>query len=163
MSCWHLTVALRIPASALGFKYLREWKEFLRKHEDDFAGKRDASAIQCVMTILDAWAGEHWNLLILTGSWISGIPGTLKSFRDLSSIIISGMIIRSHPTTTVMGRMTTLSNWMNSIRKNTCPNIRSCSRSLQWKRWMLCACVILSGTTEAGHHIFIHTGMKNES
>ena len=36
MSCWHLTVALRIPASALGFKYLREWKEFLQKHEDDF-------------------------------------------------------------------------------------------------------------------------------
>ena len=26
-----------------------------------------------------------------------------------------------------------------------------------------CACVILSGTTDAVHHIFIHTGMKNES
>ena len=112
MSCWHLTVALRIPASALGFKYLREWKEFLRKHEDDFAGKRDASAIQCVMTILDAWAGEHWNLLILTGSWISGIPGTLKSFRDLSSIIISGMIIRFSLTTTLTALLMRFVLWM---------------------------------------------------
>ena len=36
MSCWHYTVVLRIPASALGFKYLREWKDFLSEHEDDF-------------------------------------------------------------------------------------------------------------------------------
>ena len=36
MSCRHRTVLLRIPASALGFKYLREWKEFLKKHEEDF-------------------------------------------------------------------------------------------------------------------------------
>lgn len=36
MSCWHRTEVLRIPASALGFQYLREWTEFLRKHEDDF-------------------------------------------------------------------------------------------------------------------------------
>ena len=36
MSCWHRTVVLRIPASALGFKYLREWKEFIDKHENDF-------------------------------------------------------------------------------------------------------------------------------
>ena len=37
MSCWHRTAVLRIPASALGFKYLREWKEFLEKHDEDFA------------------------------------------------------------------------------------------------------------------------------
>lgn len=36
MSCWHRTVVLRIPASALGFQYLHEWTEFLKKHEDDF-------------------------------------------------------------------------------------------------------------------------------
>ena len=36
MSCWHKTAALRIPASALGFRYLREWKEFLQKHEEEF-------------------------------------------------------------------------------------------------------------------------------
>ena len=36
MSCRHRTVVLRIPASALGFRYLREWKEFLKKHDEDF-------------------------------------------------------------------------------------------------------------------------------
>lgn len=36
MSCWHKTTLLRIPVSALGFKYLREWQEFVNKHEDDF-------------------------------------------------------------------------------------------------------------------------------
>ena len=36
MSCWHKTTVLRIPASALGFKYLREWKEFLNRHDEDF-------------------------------------------------------------------------------------------------------------------------------
>ena len=36
MSCWHRTTLLRIPVSALRFKYLREWQEFVRKHEDDF-------------------------------------------------------------------------------------------------------------------------------
>ena len=36
MSCWHKTTLLRIPVSALGFKYLREWKEFINKHVDDF-------------------------------------------------------------------------------------------------------------------------------
>ena len=41
MSCWHFTVVLRIPASALGFKYLREWNEFLKKHEDDFSWEED--------------------------------------------------------------------------------------------------------------------------
>ncbi|MDO5133626.1 MAG: hypothetical protein Q4D81_11710 [Eubacteriales bacterium] len=41
MSCWHYTVVLRIPASALGFKSLREWNEFLRKHEDDFSWEED--------------------------------------------------------------------------------------------------------------------------
>ena len=35
MSCWHKTTLLRIPVSALGFKYLREWQEFVRQHEDD--------------------------------------------------------------------------------------------------------------------------------
>ena len=36
MSCRHWTEVLRIPASALGFKDLREWKKFLDEHEDDF-------------------------------------------------------------------------------------------------------------------------------
>ena len=43
MSCWHLTVALRIPASALGFKYLRDdfcWEEgcFGESMCDDYPG-----------------------------------------------------------------------------------------------------------------------------
>lgn len=41
MSCWHFTAVLRIPALALGFKYLREWNEFLEKHEDDFRREED--------------------------------------------------------------------------------------------------------------------------
>ena len=41
MSCWHWTIVLRVPASALGFKYLREWKEFLKNHEDDFHWEED--------------------------------------------------------------------------------------------------------------------------
>lgn len=36
MSCWHKTTLLRIPVSALGFKYLREWQEFSGKHKEDF-------------------------------------------------------------------------------------------------------------------------------
>ena len=36
MSCWHKTTLHRIPVSALGFKHLREWQDFVRKHEDDF-------------------------------------------------------------------------------------------------------------------------------
>ncbi len=36
MSCWHKTKLLRIPVSALGFKYLREWQKFAKKHQDDF-------------------------------------------------------------------------------------------------------------------------------
>ena len=36
MSCRRKTTVLRIPASALGFEYRREWDEFLRKHENDF-------------------------------------------------------------------------------------------------------------------------------
>ena len=36
MSCWHNTTLLRIPVSALGYKYLREWQEFAEKHKDDF-------------------------------------------------------------------------------------------------------------------------------
>ena len=36
MSCRRWTAVLRIPASALGFRYRREWDEFLEKHEDDF-------------------------------------------------------------------------------------------------------------------------------
>ena len=36
MSCRRRTAVLRIPASALGFVYRREWNEFLRKHENDF-------------------------------------------------------------------------------------------------------------------------------
>ncbi len=36
MSCWHRTVLLRIPVSALGFKYLRDWTEFTKKHADKF-------------------------------------------------------------------------------------------------------------------------------
>lgn len=41
MSCWHFTVVLRVPASTLGFKYLREWKAFLEEHEDDFSWEED--------------------------------------------------------------------------------------------------------------------------
>ena len=41
MSCWHFTVVLRIPASALGFKYMREWNGFLSRHEDDFSWEED--------------------------------------------------------------------------------------------------------------------------
>ena len=36
MSCWHWSVVLRIPASALGFGTLREWNEFVEEHEDSF-------------------------------------------------------------------------------------------------------------------------------
>ena len=36
MSCWHRTAVLRIPASALGFKYMREWNKFLEEHTDEF-------------------------------------------------------------------------------------------------------------------------------
>ena len=36
MSCWCRTMVLRIPAKSLGFKYKREWDEFLNKHEEDF-------------------------------------------------------------------------------------------------------------------------------
>lgn len=35
MSCWHKTKLLRIPISALGFKYLRVWREFEKKHEKE--------------------------------------------------------------------------------------------------------------------------------
>ena len=65
MSCWHLTVALRIPASALGFKYLREWKEFLQKHEDDFCWEEGCfgeSMCDCILrrrTDTGAFAGGH--------------------------------------------------------------------------------------------------------
>lgn len=41
MSCWHWTIVLRIPASALGFKYLRDWNEFLRKNDDYFQQEED--------------------------------------------------------------------------------------------------------------------------
>ena len=37
MSCRRRTTVLRIPASALGFRYRREWDEFLNKHDSDFA------------------------------------------------------------------------------------------------------------------------------
>ena len=36
MSCRRRTTVLRIPASALGFTYRREWERFLNDHEDDF-------------------------------------------------------------------------------------------------------------------------------
>ena len=36
MSCRRRTTVLRIPASALGFLYRRQWDEFLNEHEDDF-------------------------------------------------------------------------------------------------------------------------------
>ena len=36
MSCWRRTTVLRIPASALGFTFRREWDEFLKKHENEF-------------------------------------------------------------------------------------------------------------------------------
>ena len=36
MSCRRITTVLRIPASALGFRYRREWDRFLEEHEDDF-------------------------------------------------------------------------------------------------------------------------------
>lgn len=36
MSCWHKTTLLRIPVSALGFTYLKQWQDFVRKHEDEF-------------------------------------------------------------------------------------------------------------------------------
>ena len=36
MSCWHKTTLLRIPVSALGFKLLGEWQEFVRNHRDQF-------------------------------------------------------------------------------------------------------------------------------
>ena len=36
MSCRRRTTVLRIPASALGFQYRREWDAFLKEHEDEF-------------------------------------------------------------------------------------------------------------------------------
>ena len=36
MSCWHKTTLLRIPVSALGFKYLGEWQKFVEEHQDKF-------------------------------------------------------------------------------------------------------------------------------
>ena len=36
MSCRHRTEVLRIPASALGFRTLREWNAFVDRHEEDF-------------------------------------------------------------------------------------------------------------------------------
>lgn len=35
MSCWRKTTVLRIPAIALGFEYRREWKEFVKKFDDE--------------------------------------------------------------------------------------------------------------------------------
>ena len=63
MSCWHLTVALRIPASALGFKYLREWKEFLQKHEDDFCWEEGCF---CESMCDDYPGGLGWGTLEFT-------------------------------------------------------------------------------------------------
>ena len=35
MSCWRRTTVLRIPVSALGFQYRREWDEFLKEHDEE--------------------------------------------------------------------------------------------------------------------------------
>jgi hypothetical protein len=39
MSCWRRTAVLRIPASALGFRFLYQWDDFLEEHRSDLESK----------------------------------------------------------------------------------------------------------------------------
>lgn len=87
MSCWHKTIALRIPASALGFKYLYEWKEFLNKHEEDFQWEEECfceAMCDDYPGILGSWKTEftdpYWKLDQLDPKHPEIIPGPFLDY-----------------------------------------------------------------------------------
>ena len=94
MSCWHKTTLLRIPVSALGFTYLKQWQDFVRKHEDEFQWEEGSF---CESMSDDYPSVLNWGsieFLTLNGSWISAIPNTRMSSRAHSSITILRTSIR---------------------------------------------------------------------